>query len=148
VTPRPPRQTFTYLVLVAGGVLLGVIGAGLSAIRIEVAGLTIPWGLVLVVTALGVGARSAAWLVGRRRGAVAVTMGWVVPTLAFAALSPGGDVLLPDLPRTYAYLLGGMLVGSLASTIPLPAGAREEAEAALSAPPEEPEVLPDAPGLA
>jgi hypothetical protein len=145
VTPRPPGQTLTYLVLVAGGFLLGVVGAGLSAVRIEVAGLTVPWGLALVLTALGVGARSAAWLVGHRRGAIAVTLGWVLPTLAFAALTPGGDVLLPDLPRTYVYLLGGLLVAGLASVIPLPPGAREEAESALIDPPEEPPPLPEAP---
>jgi hypothetical protein len=131
VTTRRPGHLLTYVVLAVGGLLLGLVGAGLSAVRVTVAGVSIPWGLALTLVALGVGARSAAWLVGRRRAAVAVTVGWMVPTLAFAALSPGGDVLLPDLPRTYAYLLGGVLVSTLASTIPLPPGAREEAEAAL-----------------
>lgn len=134
MTTRRRGQLLTYVVLAVGGLLLGLVGAGLSALRITIAGVSIPWGLALVLTALGVGARSAAWLLGRRRAAVAVTVGWMVPTLAFTALTPGGDVLLPDLPQTYAYLIGGVLVSTLASTIPLPPGAREEAEAAMADP--------------
>ena len=134
MTSRRRGHLLTYLVLTVGGLLLGLVGAGLSAVRITVAGVSIPWGLALVLTALGVGARSAAWLVGSRRGAASVTVGWMVPTLAFAALTPGGDVLLPDLPRTYVYLLGGVVVSTLASTLPLPPGARAEAEAALTDP--------------
>jgi hypothetical protein len=123
VSSRPPGQGLTYVALAVGGLLLGVVGAGLSSVRIDVAGVTVPWGLVLVLVALAVGARSAAWLVGSRGGAVAVALGWALPTLVFASLSPGGDVLLPDLPRTYVYLLGGALLAAFVCVVPLPAGA-------------------------
>ena len=127
---RPNPHRLTYTALVAGGVLLGAVGAGLSSVRLEIGGVSVPWGLVLVVVALGVGARAGAWLVGSRNGAVAVVLGWVLPTLAFSALAPGGDVLLPDVARTYVYLGGGLVAGALAMVVPLPAGAAEAAREA------------------
>ena len=41
---------------------------------------------------------------------------------------PGGDVLLPDVPRTWIYLLGTALLLVLAVALPLPRGARALAE--------------------
>ena len=60
---------------------------------------------------------------GSRRGAALVGLGWVLPTLAFAITNPGGDVLLPDLTRTYVYLFGSALFVVSRSSLPLPRGA-------------------------
>ena len=120
-----PSRTLTYVGLLVGGVVLGLIGTVLAAARTVVRGLTVPWGLVLVLVAILACVRGAAWLVGSRRGAALVGLGWVLPTLAFATTNPGGDVLLPDVPRTYAYLGGATLIVVLAAALPLPRGTRE-----------------------
>lgn len=114
----------TYVGLVVGGVFLGVLGVGLAAVRTQFHGTVVPWGLVLMLVSLPVCVRAAAWFVGSRTGAAAVGLAWAAPTLLFATTNPGGDVLLPDLTRTYVYLLGGAALVLLACVWPLPRGAR------------------------
>lgn len=125
---KGPR-VLTLLGLLAGGLVLGFIGAVVSTLHREILGVDVPWGLVLVVLALGCCVRGGAWLVGSRRGAAMVAVGWVLPSLAFSAVNPGGDVVLTDEPRTYVYLLGGAVISMLATVWPLPAGAAEAARA-------------------
>jgi hypothetical protein len=135
VVPGAAERTFgplTYVGLVVGGLFLGVLGVGLAAVRTQVNGTFVPWGLVLMLVALPVCVRGAAWFVGSRRGAVAVAVAWVLPTIAFASTNPGGDVLLPDLPRTYVYLVGGAALVLLASVWPLPRGLREHVRGSSS----------------
>ncbi|MDA8436499.1 MAG: DUF6113 family protein [Actinomycetales bacterium] len=120
-----PSHALTHAGLLLGGVVLGLVGTVLTAARAFVRGVTVPWGLVLVLVAVLACVRGAAWLVGSRRGAALVGLGWVLPTLAFATTNPGGDVLLPDVPRTYAYLGGAALIVVLAVALPLPRGTRE-----------------------
>jgi hypothetical protein len=127
VTPHHGVRTFgplTYVALVVGGLFLGVLGVVLVAVRAPVRGTYVPWGLVLMVVALPVCVRAAAWFVGSRTGALAVALAWVAPTLLFATTNPGGDVLLPDLQRTYVYLVGGSVLTLLACVWPLPSGSR------------------------
>ena len=112
-------SVLTYAGLLLAGIVLGLFGAVVMASRITVRGVVVPWGVVLsLVTVLAL-VRGAAWLVGSRRGAALVGLGWVLPTLAFATTNPGGDVLLPDLTRTYVYLVGSavlvVLVGGAAA---------------------------------
>lgn len=125
VREAEPSHALTYAGLLAGGIVLGLVGTVLTAARVVVRGVTVPWGLVLVLVAVLACVRGAAWLIGSRRGAALVGLGWVLPTLAFATTNPGGDVLLPDVPRTYAYLGGATLVVVLAVALPLPRGTRE-----------------------
>jgi hypothetical protein len=113
--------------LVVSGVVLGLVGVGVIALTSTVGSVTLPWGLALAVAGVVTSVRGAAWLVGDRSGAVAVLLGWFVPTLAFSAWNPGGDVVLTDEPRTYVYLLTTFALGLLAATWPLPAGAAEAA---------------------
>ena len=114
----------TYVGLAIWGLFLGVLGVGLAAVRTQVNGNFIPWGVALMLVALPVSARAAAWFVGARSGAVAVGLAWVVPTILFSSTNPGGDVLLPDLTRTYVYLIGGAVLVLVACIWPLPRGAR------------------------
>ncbi len=116
-------SALTYAGLLLGGVVLGLFGTVLMAARVTVRGTTVPWGLVLSMLAVLACVRGAAWLVGSRRGAALVGLGWVLPTLAFATANPGGDVLLPDVPRTYVYLVGSALFVVLGVALPLPRGA-------------------------
>lgn len=102
-----------------GGALIGLFGAPAAALRSTVHGVTIPWGAALVVLALGVCVRGASyWMRSKLAGAL-VTIGWISVTLAYTAFQPGGDVLLPDVPRTYGYLVGGFAICLLATWVPL-----------------------------
>jgi hypothetical protein len=111
------------------GFALGLVGAVVAASRVIVRGVSVPVGLVLVLLAVGAVARGLAWYSGSRRAAALVALGWVLPTAAFLLLSPGGDVLLPDLRRTTWYLLGSAVLLVAAMLWPLPEGASELAEA-------------------
>ena len=82
------------------GVVLGLVGAGVIALERRVGPVVVPWGLILAVLGVACTVRGAAWFVGSRRGAVAVLLGWLVPTIAFSAVNPGGDVVLTDQPDT------------------------------------------------
>jgi len=111
------------------GLGLGLVGAIVAASRVIVRGVAVPVGLVLVLLAVGAVGRGMAWYVGSRRAAAFVAIGWVLPTAAYLLLSPGGDVLLPDVRRTTWYLLGSAVLLVAAMLWPLPRGARELAEA-------------------
>jgi hypothetical protein len=120
--PVPP-SVLTYAGLLLGGIVLGLFGTVLMAARVTVRGVVVPWGLILSMLAVLACVRGAAWLVGSRRGAALVGLGWVLPTFAFTTANPGGDILLPDVSRTYVYLIGSALVVVLAVVLPLPRGA-------------------------
>ena len=126
----PGPGSATDVGLVVAGLALGVLGAVLTASHVTVRGVTLPWGLVLSLAAVLACVRGGSWLVGSRRGGALVGLGWVLPTLAFATVNPGGDVLLPDEARTYVYLVGATVLVVLAVALPLPRGAREVADAA------------------
>ena len=114
--------------LFAAGLVIAAVGVAVIASRTLIRGVSVPWGLVVVLVALAVCVRAGAWSIGSRRGAALVGAGWALLTLVFAMVSPGGDVLLPDLPRTYVYLGGGAVLVLVATLWPLPSGARELAE--------------------
>jgi hypothetical protein len=102
-----------------------------------------------MILALGVVARAAAWALGARTGAALVAAGWALPTAAFVMAGPGGDVLMPDVARTWWYLVGGTVVLVLAISLPLPRGARALAEArragrSVPEPGPDPDADPDA----
>ena len=116
-------RVLTYVGLIVGGLVLGLFGTVLASSRLVVHGTQVSWGLALDLVAILCCARGAAWLVGSRRGAALVGLGWMLPTIAFATTNPGGDVLLPDETRTYVYLVGASVLVVLAVALPLPKGA-------------------------
>lgn len=139
--PAPSSARLPVLVgLGVGGVMLGLVGVGVLSLDRTVGTVTVPWGAVLAVLGVVASVRGAAYLVGSRRGAVAVLIGWLVPTIAFSALNPGGDVVLTDEPRTYVYLLATFGLSLVAASWPLPAGAAELA-AGLRRTPEEDDLV-------
>jgi hypothetical protein len=112
-------QLSSGIAMLFGGALLGLFGAPAAALRTTMHSVTIPWGAVLVVVTLGICVRGASyWMRSKVAGAL-VTIGWILVTLAYTAFLPGGDVVLPDVPRTYGYLVGGFVVCLLATWVPL-----------------------------
>lgn len=131
--PEPPRSSVLALgVLFVAGLILGLVLALVAPMRAVHGGTVVPWGLVLSVVTLGVAARGGAWLTGTRGGAAILGLGWLLPTLAFLTTGPGGDVLMPAVPRTWWYLGGSAAALLIAIAWPLPTGARELAEARRS----------------
>jgi hypothetical protein len=111
-------QVSSGIAVLVGGALIGLFGAPAASLRTTIHGVTIPWGVILVVITLGVCVRGASyWMRSKVAGAL-VTIGWILVTLAYTALSPGGDVILPDITRTYGYLVGGFVVCLLATWLP------------------------------
>jgi hypothetical protein len=120
----------TYVVLVAIGVLLGVIEAFLVPQRLfgGIEGLAAVLALVAnaaVGTFGGLGTRTTA-------GAVAPIAGWFVAVAVLALVAPGGDVVLagklPADPGVVvtgsAFLILGVVGGAIALTVAMLAGAR------------------------
>ena len=124
-TRAPQYLGFGLLFVV--GLVSAMFGVALVPLRLRLGGVALPVGL-LVVLAIPVLARAGAWVLGARLGAGCVALGWALPTIAFVLAGPGGDVLLPDVTRTWIYLLGTALLLVLAVALPLPRGARELAE--------------------
>lgn len=122
----PPSLSYGLLFVV--GLICAMFGVAIAPLRILVGGTAVPVGL-LVVVAIPVIARAAAWITGTRLGAGCVALGWAIPTVAFAIFGPGGDILLPDVARTWVYLVGTALLLLLAVAVPMPRGARELAQA-------------------
>jgi len=102
-------QFVGYALLLVVGLVTGMFGVALAPMRLTVGSVALPVGL-LVVVAIPVIARGGAWVMGARLGAGCVALGWALPTIAFVLAGPGGDVLLPDVPRTWIYLLGTTLL--------------------------------------
>jgi hypothetical protein len=104
------------------GVLLGLVGSVVSAARVQIGSVTVPWGLVLCSLTLAIAVRAVVWSSSSRLPAVMLLGGWFVATGAVLLLSPGGDVLLPDIPRTYIYLGSAFVLGLAALVWRLPEG--------------------------
>ena len=111
------------LALLLLGAVLGVVGAFVQAQRalleLPWGMVTVPWGVALVWIALIAAVRGGAWAIGTRWGSWAVQVGWLVLTVAMAAESPSGDLALSGGTRQMAYLLGGVILGSAAATLPV-----------------------------
>jgi uncharacterized membrane protein YgdD (TMEM256/DUF423 family) len=111
------------------GVLLGLVGSVVSAARLQVGSITVPWGAVLAALTLAVALRAVVWSSGTRLPAIVMLAGWFLATGAVLLISPGGDVLLPDVPRTYLYLGAAFVLGLAAVVWRLPDGHAELLEA-------------------
>ena len=104
------------------GVLLGLIGSVVSAARTPVGSVMVPWGLVLMAVSLGLAVRAALWSTGSRLTAGVLLGGWFVASAVVLVVAPGGDVLLPDVRRSYWYLGLAFVLGLLALVWRLPEG--------------------------
>jgi hypothetical protein len=107
------------------GVLLGLIGSVVSAARTPVGSVMLPWGLVLMAVSLGVAVRATLWSTGSRATAGVLLAGWFAASAVVLLVAPGGDVLLPDVPRSYWYLGLAFVLGLLALVWRLPEGQAE-----------------------
>ena len=117
----------TRALLLAGlflvGVAVGLLGAFVQAARWATAWpwgqLVIPWGLVMVLILLLVLIRGGAWLVRSRFGAWALLLGWLMGTIVMSTQSRSGDLALAGGARQWVYLLGGVILGSVAAAFPV-----------------------------
>jgi hypothetical protein len=100
------------------GFLVGVVGAFVQAARILAGGLTIPWGLLLMLGALLVCVRLGLESTGTRWGGWCVFGAWLGATIVFAAEMPSGALVIAAGDRQMAYLFGGVVVGAAAATVP------------------------------
>lgn len=100
------------------GIVIGLVGAFLQGARWVIGGTVLPWGLVLSLIALLVLVRAGVELTGSRWGGWILLMAWIAVTVAFAAELPSGDLVISAGGRQMAYLLGGVIVGAAAATVP------------------------------
>jgi hypothetical protein len=111
-------RVLVYAACLLAGLLLGVIGAFLQGARLIVAGVTLPWGLVVAVVALVIVIRAGIDVTSSRWAGWCVLLAWIAATVAFAAELPSGDLVISAGGRQMAYLLGGVVVGAAAATVP------------------------------
>jgi hypothetical protein len=99
-------RVLAYLGCLLVGLAIGIAGAFLQGARFLVGGVTLPWGLVVALVALLVLVRAGIEITRSRWGGWIVLLAWIAATVAFA----GG--------RQMAYLLGGVIIGAAAATVP------------------------------
>lgn len=101
------------------GLLLGTLLAFWQAGRAQLGPIPLPWGLILSWLLLILGVRVGISLTGTRWAGAAVFVGWLLATIAFATATPwAGDLIISAGARQFAYLLGGVVLGSAAASIP------------------------------
>jgi hypothetical protein len=111
-------RALAYLGCLFVGLAIGIAGAFLQGSRLLVGGVTLPWGLVVALIALLVFVRAGVELTGSRWGGWILLLTWIAVTIAFAAELPSGDLVISAGGRQMAYLLGGVIVGAAAATVP------------------------------
>ena len=127
---RPRGVTIAWAVgSLVVGVFIGVLGAFVQAQRLLMSFLdsvpSIPWGVLIALVALVCAIRGATWGMGSRWGGWLLLAGWVAATVLLSAESPSGDLALSGGVRQVGYLIGGVIVGSAAATLPLPVAKSE-----------------------
>ncbi len=111
-------RVLAYVGCLLVGLFMGIAGAFLQGARFLVGGVTVPWGMVLALIALLVLVRAGIELTRSRWGGWIVLLAWIATTVAFAAELPSGDLVISAGGRQMAYLLGGVIVGAAAATVP------------------------------
>jgi hypothetical protein len=120
----PPRRLGLAVVGLLAGLLVGLLGAYVQAMRYVWDSpwgyVVIPWGALLVLLVLVLTVRGSAWLAMTRWSAWAAFLGWLVITLVLSSESPGGSVALSGGGRQMFYLIGGVVLATATATIPVP----------------------------
>lgn len=111
-------RALAYAACLLAGLLVGIVGAFLQGARLLIGGVTVPWGLVLALVALLVLIRAGIEITGKRVAGWLVLLAWISVSVAFAAELPSGDLVISAGNRQMAYLLGGVVVGAAAATVP------------------------------
>ncbi len=113
-------HALAYLLLLALGMAVGVVGAFYSGWKLGRGTLAFPVGLLL-----GVACCLALFLAGRqlvrsRLGAAVPGVAWFLAVVVLATARPEGDVILPvNAITAYAYLFGGAIAAAYASSLPV-----------------------------
>ncbi|MGI9197654.1 MAG: DUF6113 family protein [Candidatus Nanopelagicales bacterium] len=100
------------------GLVVGTLGAFFQAVRVLVGGVTIPWGMVLALAALLLLIRGVIEAADTRWTGWALFFGWLATTVAFSAQLPSGGLVISAGSRQMAYLVGGVVLGAAAATVP------------------------------
>jgi hypothetical protein len=111
-------RALAFVGCVLAGAVIGISGAFLQGARAIVGGVALPWGLVVALVALLVLVRAGVEVTRSRWGGWLVLLTWIALTVAFAAELPSGDLVISAGGRQMAYLLGGVIVGAAAATVP------------------------------
>jgi hypothetical protein len=111
-------RVLAYLGCLLVGLAIGIAGAFLQGSRFLVGGVTLPWGLVVALVALLVLVRAGIEITRSRWGGWIVLLAWIAATVAFAAELPSGDLVISAGGRQMAHLLGGVIIGAAAATVP------------------------------
>lgn len=111
-------RVLAYVGCLLAGLLIGVAGGFLQGARFLVGAATVPWGLVVALVALLVLVRAGIEVTRSRWGGWIVLLAWIGTTVALAAELPSGDLVISAGGRQMAYLLGGVIVGAAAATVP------------------------------
>ncbi|MDZ7578417.1 MAG: DUF6113 family protein [Candidatus Nanopelagicales bacterium] len=101
-----------------GGAALGLLGGFVQAIGVNLSGVQIPVGLVLVLAALVATQRALVHSWESRTPAAAWFVGWIVMTLVLALPLPGGNVVIAEGAVPIVYLFGGAVLGAAAASLP------------------------------
>ena len=102
----------------AAGLAVGLAGAFVQASRLIVGPVVLPWGTVLVLVVVVLAVRGAVWGLRSRLGGWLLFGGWLLATIGLAAESPSGDLAVSAGGRQWAYLLGGVILGAAAASVP------------------------------
>lgn len=100
------------------GLVMGVVGAFLQAVRVSLLGWTIPVGLGITLILLLVLIRSVIEATDARWTGWLVVAGWLIATVVYAAEMPSGSLIISAGGRQMAYLFGGVVIAAAAATIP------------------------------
>lgn len=111
-------RALAYAGCLGAGIVIGIAGAFLQGARTMAGDVAVPWGLVLALVALLVLVRAGVEVTRSRWGGWIVLGTWIVVTVAFAAELPSGDLVISAGGRQMAYLLGGVIAGAAAATVP------------------------------
>lgn len=119
--------------LVALSAVAGAVSGFVHRTRLDIAGLSLPVGLVAALAAV-VGLVLAARVVGGSRAAVLlVGAGFAIPVLVLSQFRPEGDLVIAEDVWGLSLLAGMALVVTAGVTVPVRAYSRQPAGAAVGA---------------
>ena len=118
-SPRPPEPEYPVSkpARVTAYVVLLVLGAAVGLAGTFVLSLWFPGGLVLSLAAIAALCCGGRVLTGSRTGSAMPALGWFAMLMVAQAPRPEGDFLLAANAGTYVFLLGGMLIGVICTTL-------------------------------